>query len=284
VKAKRGNTQFFINWCTQHGVTNAMNVTTNHLRQYRLFLDDYRQPFNGRPLDVATRRNRLTAIKVWLRYLNKQNLIDHDPSLNFELPKVGRRLPKGMLTEVEIEKVISAIPIQSMSGIRDRAIIETYYASGIRRMELANLNIADVDLAAMLISVIRGKGLRDRRVPIAQRTVKWISRYLELVRPELASLSSGDALFLDNKGLRFRGRQLSQLAALYIKRSGVREYGACHLFRHTTATLMHENGADIRYIQEMLGHADISTTQIYTHVTINRLREVYKRTHPASKK
>ena len=172
---------------------------------------------------------------------------------------------------------------RNIVGIRDRAVLETYFATGIRRMELAGINTIDVDMISGLVTVLRGKGAKDRRVPIANRACAWIERYLEKSRPILAGEFSDDALFLDDKGLRFRGHQLSYKVSTYVKAAGIRHQGACKLFRHSTATLMHEKGADLRYIQEMLGHTDISTTQIYTHVTINRLREVYARTHPAAR-
>ncbi|MET1255322.1 tyrosine-type recombinase/integrase [Aliikangiella maris] len=127
-----------------------------------------------------------------------------------------------------------------------------------------------------------GKGGHERRVPIAERACQWITVYLEQVRPKLANIESGVTLFLANDGLKYRPQQLTRLASKYVRRAGIKKPGACNLFRHSTATLMHENGADIRYVQEMLGHADISTTQVYTHVTINKLREVYKLCHPAN--
>jgi integrase/recombinase XerD len=149
--------------------------------------------------------------------------------------------------------------------------------------DLVNFNIGDVDVIASMLQVNLGKGGKDRRVPIAVRTCQWIRRYLIEARPSMDHSHSGHALFLDRKGLRFRGHQLTKLVANCIQGAGVRQSGSCHLFRHSMATLMHENGADIRYIQEMLGHASIATTQVYTHVTVPRLREVYRSTHPAAR-
>jgi integrase/recombinase XerD len=282
VEGKRSNIRLFLAWCSIVGLRNLDDVTPPHLEVYRRYLAAFRQPLRQRPLDLATQRNRLTAMRLWFRYLRRHGLMDRDPAADFELPRIGRKLPRGMLTQVEIERILSAIPSTSRDGLRDRAIMETYYASGIRRMELANLNVGDVDQVAGIIHVNHGKGGKDRRVPIARRTCCWISRYLEVTRPQLVRPNSGDALYLDRKGLRFRGHQLSKLVGDHIRRAGVRQFGSCHLFRHSMATLMHESGADIRYIQEMLGHTSISTTQIYTHVTIPKLREVYGKTHPAA--
>lgn len=283
LETKKSSLRFFIRWCGHAGVTRANRVKPDHLEQYRVHICRFRQPFNHRLLDIATQRNRLTAVKVFFRRLKKRGFISADPSVDFDLPRVARRLPMGILNLVEIESIFDVVQCHTAAGIRDRVVLETYFATGIRRMELASLNTIDVDMISGLVTVLRGKGAKDRRVPIARRACAWIERYLEQSRPTLAGEFSDDALFLDDKGLRFRGHQLSYKVSTYVKAAGIHHQGACKLFRHSTATLMHENGADLRYIQEMLGHADISTTQIYTHVTINRLREVYAKTHPAAR-
>lgn len=149
-------------------------------------------------------------------------------------------------------------------------------------MELANLELLDIDMQDGILTVNRGKGRKDRRIPIAKRARQWVQLYLTHIRPQLVGLHSGNTLFLNNKGVKYREHQVTRMASKYVRRSGVAKSGACNLFRHSTATLMHENGADLRHVQEMLGHADISTTQVYTHVTITKLREVYNETHPAA--
>lgn len=130
--------------------------------------------------------------------------------------------------------------------------------------------------------VRHGKGRRERRVPIAPRALGWVRLYLSHVRPQLARIGSGEALFLNNRGSRFQPPRLGERVSKYVKLVGIKKRGACNLFRHSTATLMLDNGADLRHVQEMMGHAEISTTQIYTHVAIGKLKEVYGRTHPAS--
>jgi len=273
---------FFLRWCEHNGLTHVGMVEPDHLERYRPHISRYLRPCNQKPLDIASQRNRLTTVKVFFRRLKKRGFISTDPAIDFDLPRVARRLQRYVLNLEEIETILKMIPAHTLTGLRDRAIMETYFATGIRRMELANLELADVDLVSGLITVIRGKGAKDRRVPLANRSCGWIERYLCTSRPALVCSHSGTTLFLDNKGLKFRGHQLSRKASVCIRKAGVRKKGACHLFRHSTATLMHENGADLRYIQEMLGHADISTTQVYAHVAINRLRDVYAKTHPAA--
>lgn len=283
VDGKSYSVGYFISWCKTQQIVKPREVNKFTLEAYRSYLNVYRQPFNGRPLELATIRNRLTSVKTFLRRLYFFEVLDCDPSERLELPKVPRRLPTGYLNEAQIEKILRQTLLFGEKGIRDRAVMETYYATGLRRMELADLQIGDIDMSSKLLTVNRGKGDKDRRVPIARRACDWVQLYLERVRPNQAGIDSGLALFLANDGLAFREQQLTRLASKYVRRAGIDKRGACNLFRHTTATLMHENGADIRHVQEMLGHADISTTQIYTHVTINKLRETYKRTHPAAK-
>ena len=282
IQGKHSHLRRFLSWCSHEGVTRCKEVTMEVIEAYQSHLYRYRKATDHSPLEKATIRNNLTSVRMLFRRLHLRGVIKHNPVALMELPKVPRQLPKGYLDVDEIDLVLQQSLIQDYKGIRDRAILEVYYATGIRRMELANLDIDDVDLKECIVTVRKGKGERDRRAPIAEPSCVWIAIYLKHVRPRLQHLTSGRALFLDNKGLRYRAHQLTRIVSKYLRRSGVRKAGACNLFRHSTATLMHQNGADIRYVQDMLGHADISTTQIYTHVAINKLREVYADTHPAA--
>jgi integrase/recombinase XerD len=272
----------FIRWCAGQGLACPARVKPAHLEQYRRYLYQYRQPFNGKPLDIATQRNHLTAVVMFFRRLKRDGLIGVDPAAEFELPRVPRRLPRAYLLVSEIEALCRQTLLHGATGTRDRAILETYYATGIRRMELAHLRIADVTFAEGVLVIRSGKGGNDRRVPIAERALHWIKQYLTEVRPTLAQLDAGEVLFLDHRGKPFRAHQLTRLASKYVRRAGITKPGACNLFRHSTATLMLDNGADLRHVQEMMGHASTSTTQIYTHVSRAKLKEVYRRTHPAA--
>lgn len=282
VEGKRSALNAFTGWCVGEDLRRANKVTEEALEGYRRFLHAYRRPFNRQPLDIATQRNRLTAVKVFMRWLKRWKVIATDPGEGFELPRVPRRLPRCVLTVPEVEAMMKQTALYGLKGLRDRAVLETYYATGIRRMELARLDVEDVDLDHGIVIVNRGKGGKDRRVPIAPRACDWIRRYLKEVRPALAKVGSGRSLFLANDGERFREQRLTRIASHYVKRAGIKKRGACNLFRHTTATLMHENGADILHVKEMLGHADVSTMQVYIRVAIRKLREVYAQTHPAS--
>lgn len=280
-EAKRYSLGYFVRWCEQQAITRADEVNWALLESYRRDLAQYRKPTGGDHLTKATQRNRLTAIKVFFRRQYCFEFIELDPGERFELPHLGRRLPACFLDLKEVLAALDyALQFQKYP-IKHRAILEVYFATGVRRMELARLDIQDVDLTERILTVKMGKGGNDRRVPIARRACEWVRRYLDEMRPSLAVLNSGNSLFLNNHGLRFKEKQLTNLASRCIHRAGIDKPGACNLFRHSAATLMHDNGADLLYVQELLGHADISTTQVYTHVTIKKLREIYVKTHPA---
>lgn len=280
VDGKRSALQAFARWCASEGLTDPASFTLAELERYRRFTHEAAAGRYGKLLDIASQRNRLTAVRVFLRRLARQRLIPSDPGAEFELPRVPRRLPPNILSDAEVKRVFRC-SLAGEHGLRDRAIVETFYATGIRRMELANLDLSDVDFGRGLVLVRRGKGGKDRRVPIARRAMRCIERYLD----DSHRRRQGAApLFLDRDGERFRLARLSDLVARLLRRAGIRASGACKVFRHTAASLMHENGADILHVKEMLGHADVSTTQIYVHVTMRTLREVYARTHPAARR
>lgn len=277
---QRSNLNCFINWCKERGIDEPNQVTRPILERYRRYLYHYRQA-NGKPLSLSTQRHRLTPIKLLFRWLTKENHLLHNPASELDLPRVHKRLPRAILTQQEVEQILNHTLLFGETGIRDRAIIETFYATGIRRMELGNLKLDDIELEQQTLMVREGKGKKDRLLPIGERACCWIDKYLLEIRHTLVIEPDQGTLFINNQGIPFTPHQLSELVKKYLLGAGISKTGACHLFRHTMATLMLENGADIRFIQAMLGHADISTTQIYTHVAIGKLKEVYTRTHPA---
>jgi integrase/recombinase XerD len=176
---------------------------------------------------------------------------------------------------------VLAVPdLDTATGIRDRAIMETFYSTGIRRMELVNLCCPDIDAERGTLMVRQGKGKKDRIVPVGERALMWIARYRDEVRPGLAVGDDDGTLFLSNLGLPFGVNRLTHLVRDYVDAAQIGKHGSCHLFRHTMATLMLEGGADLRYIQAMLGHASPTTTQIYAQVSIRALKAIHTATHP----
>ena len=166
-------------------------------------------------------------------------------------------------------------------GLRDRAILETLYSTGMRRLELINLKLYDLDTERGTILIRQGKGKKDRVIPIGDRALAWTQKYLEKSRPKLVAEPDDGTVFLTAQGEPFSRDHLSDAVRTHILAAQLGKTGACHLFRHTMATLMLEGGADIRFIQQMLGHADLSTTQIYTQVSIRLLKQIHSATHPA---
>ena len=186
-----------------------------------------------------------------------------------------------MLTAEEVETLLNLPDVTTRLGLRDRAILETFYSTAIRCGELVELDVYDLNVERQIVTIRRGKGKKDRVVPIGVRAISWVTKYLRDVRPTFVADSGVANLFVSSKGHAIHPNQLSALVRKYLLQIGITQRGACHLIRHTTATLMLENGADLRSLQLLLGHARISTTQIYTHVSIQRLQDVHRKTHPA---
>lgn len=167
--------------------------------------------------------------------------------------------------------------------LRDRAILEVFYATGMRRRELSNLRLYDLDVGRGTVMIRQGKGRKDRMVPLGERAAAWLDAYVREARPGLAAGPDDGTLFLTRRGARFEPDSLSLLVRAYVEKAGLGKTGSCHLFRHTMATLMLEGGADIRFIQQMLGHSNLNTTEIYTRVSLRKLVEIHAATHPGAR-
>ena len=272
----------FIGWCDARSIGRPSEVTKPILERYQRHLYHFRRQ-NGRPLSFRSQHARLVPVRTYFKWLTRQNVLLWNPASELELPKLERRLPKHVLTAAEAELVLAQPNERDALGLRDRAILEVFYSTGIRRMELLNLTIYDLDTERGTLMVRQGKGKKDRMVPIGERAIAWLERYVNDARPGLVMPPDDGTLFLGVTGDELGPCRLSQLVRGYVDAAELGKRGACHLFRHTMATLMLENGADIRYIQEMLGHAVLSTTQVYTQVSIRRLKQVHTLTHPGAK-
>ena len=268
-----GLTKFFM-WCLTGETYFIDQIDLDLMDNYMEYLNSYRKTLDDKPLSKAQKRNLLTFVKTFIEKLHSKGLLETNTLQYIELPKRRRALPKNILTVKEIELILAQTMVFGINGIRDRVILETYFATGIRRAELAMLDIDDVDIHERLLRVNHGKGDKERIVPISTRACEWIALYLTKVRPMISFIGSGSSLFINNKGMRLKPNQLSDMAG--------KKGGACNIFRHATATIMLDNGAELRHVQEMLGHADISTTQIYTHVSRAKLAEVYNKSHPSA--
>ena len=228
--------------------------------------------------------NRLAAIRIWLRWLLQRHVILYNPADLLALPKAESHLPAQVFSEAETRAVLRSHDEGTPLGLRNRAILEILWSTGIRRMELANLMLPDVDATRGVVYVRQGKGHKDRVVPVGKTALIWLERYLVNVRPRLAYQAESGHLFISQKGTGLKRSTLTQLAGKAIReKARLKKAGACHIFRHSMATQMLENGADIRHIQAMLGHEKLETTQVYTRVAIGHLQKVHAQTHPAEK-
>jgi integrase/recombinase XerD len=280
IKGRRVHIRFFLEWAHEHGITDPVEVTRTVLESYQKHIFHYRKK-NGEPLNFNGQHDRIVPLRVWFKWMARSHHILHNPASELELPRIGFRLPKAVLTIQEAERVLQQPNIHDPLGLRDRAILETLYSTGIRRLELATLKLWDLDLEQNTVTIRQGKGKKDRHIPLGDRAALWMRKYLEESRRKLVSEPDDKIVFLSNAGEPFSLDHLSDLVRVHVDAAGIGKRGACHMFRHTMATLMLEGGADIRFIQAMLGHADLKTTQIYTHVAIRQLQEIHRATHPA---
>lgn len=280
IETRQNSLRRFIAWCDERDLTRPQDITLPILERYQRYLYHYRKP-NGEPLTFGTQQTRLVPVKAFFQWATRERHLLYNPASELLLPRLPRRLPKHILSVAEIESLISQPDIATPSGVRDRAMLETLYSTGIRRMELVQLSLYDLDIRGGSLTVRGGKGGRDRVVPLGKRAGAWLDRYLDEVRPQLLAGHDTGRCFLTDFGEPFEKNRLGDLVKRYIERAGFKVIGSCHLFRHAMATHMLENGADIRYIQEILGHTDLDTTAIYTQVSIHKLKEIHTATHPA---
>jgi integrase/recombinase XerD len=274
---------YFVRWAEERGITRPNEVTKPVLERYQRWLYHYRKS-NGDPLSFRTQQHHLVALRMWFRFLARNNHILYNPASELELPKLEYRLPKFILTANEADQIINVADVNTNLGLRDRAILETLYSTGMRRRELMNLKMYDLDNERGTVMIRQGKGKKDRMIPIGERALAWIEKYVVQARPSLlVGDAGGDVLFLTEFGQPFDANRLTTLVANYISAADIGKKGSCHLFRHTMATLMLEGGADIRFIQAMLGHARLETTLIYTKVSVKKLKEIHSVTHPSAR-
>ena len=270
----------FVIWCEDRELKRPEEITKPILERYQKHLLHTKKR-DGKPLSFRAQHARLVPLRAFFKWLCRQNILLSNPASDLVLPRLEKRLPKHVLSMKEVETVLNVPDVTTSQGIRDRAILEVLYSTGIRRSELAHLQLYDLDTERGTLMVRLGKGKKDRMVPIGERAIAWVERYCEDVRPLLVGLFDDNTLFLTHLGEAFTPNRLTQLVRETIQKADIGKSGSCHLFRHACATLMLENGADVRFIQAMLGHAKLETTEIYTHVSIRKLKAVHEMTHPA---
>ena len=242
-------------------------------------LVDFLASLYRQKLESKTVARHLVTLRNFFRFAQIQDLIAADPSVNLESPKIRRSLP-GYLRLEEVERLLAEPDSKTPLGLRDRAMLEVLYSTGLRVSELTGLRVTDLDTKVGCVRCI-GKGDKERIVPVGKKALGMVDKYLRDARPKLLGKGAGNPTLFVNR----RGRQLSRVGvwkilSVYGRRAGLRTALTPHMLRHSFATHLLERGADLRSVQLMLGHADISTTQIYTHVVEERLKQIYKAHHP----
>jgi integrase/recombinase XerD len=280
IEAQRHAIGRFIAWCDERGLTKPQDITRPILERYQRHVYHHRKA-NGQPLTVSAQLGLILPLQAWFKWLTKQNHILSNPAADLDLPTRPKALPKGLLSIGQVEDVLNGCDVAKPEGLRMRAMIEVLYSTGIRRFELAGLKLFDVDVERGALMVRQGKGSKDRLVPVGERACVWVDKYLREVRPDIATGADDYRLFLDDDGRGFEPERVGDLVRRQLTAAGIEHPGSCHLFRVACATHMLENGADIRFIQSLLGHAKLDTTQIYTLVSLTKLKEVHNATHPA---
>jgi len=270
----------FVGWCDDRSLNHPNQVTKPILERYQRHLFHYRQEKNNRPLGASTQNHYLTSVKQFFKYLTQQNYLLYNPASELMLIKQPPSLPV-VLSESEIASLMQQPNIGKAGGIRDRAILELFYSTGVRRSELCHLMLQDLSLSRKTLFIRQGKGIKDRLIPVGERALYWLEKYVNGVRSQFLMDINDQALFLNDYGNAFRDNKLGDKVKRYLKSAGIDVLGSCHLLRHAMATHMLENGAETRFIQAMLGHSSLAATQIYTHVSIRTLQEVHAQTHPA---
>jgi len=271
IEAYFGDLRDFAKFVTARGVQSPGEVTHTTVTVYLLGL-------RQRGLAAATIKRRAAAIRGLFRFLLREGEIDQDPTLDLASPHLPRRLPRILSIE-EVERLLVLPDLRRPEGSRDRTILEVMYASGLRVSEVVGLDLGDVDLKAELVRAV-GKGNKERLVPMGSQAVQALRNYLRQGRPHLGKRRLTQALFLNRRGTRLTRQGYWKLVRGYARRAKITKPLSPHVLRHSFATHMLERGADLRAVQEMLGHAVITTTQVYTHLTRERLKEVYRQAHP----
>ena len=247
VEHRRFALKLFLAWAAERDVTRASQVTRPILESHQRWLWRYQKP-NGQRLGWSTQRNHFTILKDFFRWITRQNVILHNPASELELPRPEKRLPQEVLTFSEVEKLLAIPDVTDPLGVRDRAMLELFYSTGMRRAELCGLELADINSERHTLHV-RGKGNKDRMVPVGLRAIRWLERYLTEVRPRLCLDTRTQALFLTGYGEAFNPDVVSRMVSSWLRQAGLKRKGCCHVLRHSCATHMLENGADIRFIQ-----------------------------------
>lgn len=270
-------------------ITNMNQVTQQTIEDYHTSVRERRKYHTEKLLNVRTVILHLSAVKLFFKWLVNRKIIFVDPSASLELPKVIRPLPRNILSQKEMERILLIPDVSTLIGMRTRAILEVFYGTGIRRQELLNLNLYDIDLSEGILKINKGKGSKDRVLPLGKTARYFIKKYIQEVRGKsVHPMNLGQslkrqkepALFLNSYGKRLGGSRVERMVRSLVNQVNPRVKRVCHSLRHSFATHMLQGGADLRKLQEMLGHSRLRSTEIYTQVKPLDLKKTYRKYHP----
>ena len=276
----RGDLRSFLLWSSERGIEESKDVTKLILESYQRYLSRYKKE-NGKPLGISTQINRIDTIKHFFSRLCKTNRLDANPASDLERPRKPQRVLPKALTEQEIKNILNIPDITDPLGIRDRCLLTLLYSAGLRRNEACRLRIDEIDREKEVIFVNQGKGGKDRYVPLGRDALYWYERYLEEGRSKLVLNDSIMEVFISSYGEGMSHGSMGNRVKNIMKEAGIDKNGmGSHSFRHSCGSHLLAGGADLRYIQLILGHASPETTALYTHTSIEELCEVHRKAHP----
>lgn len=271
ILAYRQDLNIYLDFLANRGINALSRVEKNDIVEFMLFE-------KGQKISPTSISRRLAAIRMFHRFLSRERVLKNDPTVLIDSPKLWKKVP-DTLSLSEVESLISQPDHRHRQGIRDRAILETLYATGMRVSESTELKTNNINLEIGFLRCV-GKGNKERVIPLGKKAIKSISRYLESGRPHFLKNKVSDQLFISRSGTKLSRQSIWKLIQRYAKAAGIKKPIKVHTLRHSFATHLLERGADLRSVQEMLGHSNISTTQIYTHIDKDRLKNVHRLFHP----
>jgi len=290
MRAAHSDLEWFFRFLAGAGIARIADVTPEVLNEYSLWFREHKSMKNEKQtLSLMHIAQRLIGVKQFFKWLAKQMVILYDPSEDLEVPKIHRGLPKTILTQEEVRRLLDAPDLESPVGYRDRALLELLYATGVRTKELVHLKLEDVNLKDQTIFVHQGKYRKDRLIPIPVVTAGYLKEYLERVRPRFVkSMYNNEKdqgfLFLSYRGSHLIANRLKYIFKRTKEAAGLDKTITCMVLRHSIASHLLENGMDMRYIQEFLGHERMVSTQVYAKVTLSGLRKHYNKAHPKERR
>jgi integrase/recombinase XerD len=279
IRAVRYDLQAFLRFLEGEKIFHIEDLSADILCEYQEELS-FHLTAKGSLLSLAAQSRVLTMIRGFTRFLKEKDYLLYDPGDSIKLPKKSRRLPRVILSQGDVRHLLNAQDTRTNKGYRDRVILEILYDTGIRRAEISEIKTGDMDLKAGYI-LVHGKGNKDRVVPLSKRVCEMTRSYILAVRPCYINGDDPGYLILSYQGKRMGERGIWKTVKYYAHAAGIKKNVTTHTLRHTCATHMLKNGAPVRHLQEMLGHESLDSTQIYTRVTINDLKEIHAKYHPS---